>query len=109
MKKTKPTSRVGMYSQGRSTSTARRRSTNRRTTYPANWDELKKAVKLRDKGRCCNCGKDHATVRAEGMYLEVDHIVRLADGGTNSMLNLQTLCTNCHKNRANHRHLRIRK
>lgn len=109
MKKTKPTSRVGVYRQGRSSSTMRKRSASRRTTYPPNWDELKIAVKKRDNYRCCNCGKGQETVRAEGMYLEVDHIIRLADGGTNSMLNLQTLCTNCHKTRANHRHLRVRK
>lgn len=37
---------------------------------------------------CVKCG-DKAT--------EVDHIIELANGGTDDLENLQPLCTNCHK------------
>lgn len=108
MKKTRPTSRVGRFSQGSAPWTSKKRSVGTRTTYPANWEELKRKVKIRDQFKCCKCQAGLALVRERGQYLEVDHIIRLADGGTNSMANLQTLCTTCHNNRANHRHLRIR-
>jgi 5-methylcytosine-specific restriction endonuclease McrA len=32
-------------------------------------------------------------------YLEVEHIVPLADGGTNDLENLQLLCRDCHKHK----------
>lgn len=42
----------------------------------------------RAKGRCERCGKPGK--------LEVDHIVPLRDGGTNTRSNLQALCSTCH-------------
>ena len=109
MRTTKATKRVGAHSQGRAPWTTKKRSKARRRTYPENWDEIKRAVKLRDKFACCKCHITAAQAREKGIHLEVDHIIRLADGGTNAQSNLQTLCTVCHQNRLNHRHLRIRK
>jgi 5-methylcytosine-specific restriction endonuclease McrA len=105
---TKPTKRVGAHSQGRAPWTTKKRSKKTRTDYPDNWDDVKRRVKLRDRHACCKCGITAEGARARGINLEVDHIIRLADGGTNALINLQTLCSNCHKNRLNHRHLRIR-
>jgi 5-methylcytosine-specific restriction endonuclease McrA len=45
-------------------------------------------ILVRDGAACVKCGC--------GMNLEVDHIVPLALGGSNSSLNLQTLCRSCH-------------
>ena len=39
--------------------------------------------------RCCFCGRD--TVK-----LEVDHVVALAQGGSNRIENIQPLCADCH-------------
>lgn len=105
---TRTTKRVGSTSQGIAPWTTKKRSTSTRETYPDNWKELRYKVLVRDGFTCnsCRIGKDEAKER--GLFLEVDHIIRLADGGNNSMLNLQTLCSNCHKARLNHRHMRIR-
>lgn len=80
-----------------------------RNSYPekAEWDALKRSVKARDGNKCVKCGITSEQVKSvPGLYLEVDHIIRLADGGTNRMTNLQTLCSVCHRNRLNHGHLR---
>lgn len=42
----------------------------------------------RDDWRCVQCGK--------AGRLECDHIVPLADGGTDDLANLRTLCRDCH-------------
>lgn len=60
--------------------------------YRKNYKELsssiKKAVKRRDKNKCVKCGSR--------TRLEVDHIISDAEGGSNAMSNLQTLCHHCH-------------
>lgn len=109
MKTTRPTRRVGQYSQGSAPWTTKKRSKKLRRTYPDNWDDIKRQVKIRDKFQCCKCHRGVAQLRELGLFLEVDHIIRLADGGTNAQSNLQCLCTECHENRLNHRHLRVRK
>ncbi|ACZ29618.1 HNH endonuclease [Xylanimonas cellulosilytica DSM 15894] len=48
-------------------------------------------VKERDGYRCVWCGSAD--------NLEVDHIVRYADGGSNTPDNLRTLCHGCHGSR----------
>lgn len=48
---------------------------------------LRQKIFERDRYRCIACG-DHRN-------LECDHIVPLADGGTNDASNLQTLCKTC--------------
>jgi hypothetical protein len=44
----------------------------------------------RDRYRCRICG-------ATGVELEVDHIVSVADGGSDALDNLQTLCFKCNR------------
>ena len=63
------------------------------------WENLKAYAKWRDGMKCRVCGKSprtDATVR-----LEVHHIIRRADGGTDTPDNVVTLCEDCHK--AHHR------
>jgi len=42
----------------------------------------------RDEWRCTSCGK--------AGRLECDHITPLAEGGTDDLANLRTLCRDCH-------------
>lgn len=48
---------------------------------------LRKCVFERDEYRCKQCGTH--------IDLSVDHVVAVANGGTNDLDNLQTLCTPC--------------
>lgn len=54
------------------------------------WRRIRDAILLRDKYTCQQCG--HI-----GTDLEVDHIVNVAQGGTDDDCNLQSLCIPCHK------------
>ena len=55
----------------------------------ATWANLRYEALTRDKNKCVKCGRDS--------YLEVDHIIEIADGGPEFELsNLQTLCHYCH-------------
>ena len=45
-----------------------------------------------ERGRCQTCGN----LAAEA-DMEVDHILPLADGGSNELDNLQLLCSSCHR------------
>lgn len=54
------------------------------------WRRKREAILIRDDYTCCVCGlitKD----------LEVDHIVNVAQGGTDDDDNLQAICIPCHK------------
>lgn len=73
-----------------------------RTDYGINWRAQSDTVKLRDKHTCQKCGRRKTDLKV-GECLEVHHIVPLSRGGTNSRLNLHTLCSTCHKKE--HRHL----
>ena len=64
----------------------------------ANWENLKAYAKYRDGYKCRACGKSK---RKDGVRLEVHHIIRKADGGTDVPENVVTLCEDCHK--AHHR------
>ena len=46
------------------------------------------AIKRRDGHRCVLCDSTH--------HLEVDHIIPVAFGGTDTADNLRTLCRDCH-------------
>jgi 5-methylcytosine-specific restriction protein A len=60
--------------------------------YGHSWQKRRKAVLRRDNGLCVECYKrDTLTIATD-----VDHIVRKADGGTDDMDNLQSLCRRCH-------------
>ncbi|WP_312288806.1 HNH endonuclease [Stutzerimonas nitrititolerans] len=54
------------------------------------WRRKRDAILLRDKYTCQVCG--HI-----GADLEVDHIINLAQDGTDDESNLQALCIPCHK------------
>lgn len=64
----------------------------------ANWENLKAFAKYRDGYKCRACGKSK---HKDGVKLEVHHIIRKADGGTDVPENVVTLCEDCHK--AHHR------
>lgn len=65
----------------------------------AGWENLKAYAKWRDGGKCRVCGKTPRTDKT--VRLEVHHIVRRADGGTDTPENVVTLCRECHE--AHHR------
>lgn len=49
-------------------------------------------------GKCECCAKDAPFARIDGSpYLEVHHLKRLADGGTDRVSNAIALCPNCHR------------
>jgi hypothetical protein len=60
-----------------------------RTAIPR---DVKLAIWERDKGRCSECGADK--------LLEFDHVIPLALGGSNSERNLQILCADCNRHKA---------
>lgn len=56
------------------------------------------AVKERANGQCDLCGQPAPFNNANGFpYLEEHHLVRLADGGDDSVNNAVALCPNCHR------------
>ena len=59
----------------------------------AGWENLKAYAKYRDGYKCRVCGKS----KKDGKKLEVHHIIRKADGGTDVPENVVTLCEECHK------------
>lgn len=62
-----------------------------RRGYDATWRRLR-LVKLAMNPLCEECLLHGQTVAAR----EVDHIMPLADGGTNEVVNLRSLCKPCH-------------
>ena len=60
-----------------------------------NWYRLRFEVLRRDNFTCRYCGQS-----APNTKLEVDHIVELADGGTNSLDNLVTSCYACNRGKS---------
>lgn len=64
----------------------------------AGWENLKAYAKWRDGCKCRACGKSK---HKDGVRLEVHHVIRRADGGTDTPENVVTLCEECHK--AHHR------
>lgn len=61
----------------------------------AGWENLKAYAKWRDGYKCRVCGKSHRTDST--VHLEVHHIRRRADGGTDTPENVVTLCHECHE------------
>ena len=68
-------------------------STNKRNPIPP---AFKHEVFLRDGFRCLECGATNKNSR-----LEIDHIVPVAQGGTDELSNLQTLCDDCNRAKSN--------
>ena len=60
----------------------------------AGWENLKAYAKWRDGYKCRACGKDK---HKDEVKLEVHHINRRADGGTDTPDNVVTLCHDCHE------------
>lgn len=61
--------------------------------YGYGWRKLREEVLDRDAGLCQECMR-HGRITPG---TDVDHIVPKAEGGTDSLANLQTLCRECHK------------
>jgi 5-methylcytosine-specific restriction endonuclease McrA len=58
--------------------------------------EVKKAVWVRDGGRCRHCGiSDDEAMRRYGEHLHYDHVVPFSRGGSDSEQNCQLLCRGC--------------
>lgn len=58
---------------------------------------LKESIKRRDGYRCKYCGR----TMADGVSLEVDHIIPVSRGGRSEPSNLQTLCWDCNRGKSN--------
>ena len=58
--------------------------------------EVRKFVFERNNYQCQSCNKIDLTAK----NLQVDHIIALAQGGTNDMSNLQTLCAKCNREKS---------
>lgn len=67
---------------------------NLRRVFPLS-PRVVREVKERDGHTCTQCG--------ETRNLEIDHIVRYVDGGSNKPENLRTLCSGCHRKRGGRR------
>jgi len=67
-------------------------------TYQRNRDVVSEVLE-RAKGVCENCGNNAPFLRAKDNtpYLEVHHIIMLADGGEDTVENALALCPNCHR------------
>lgn len=68
------------------------KTTRQSRGYGAAWGKLRRAALARDKHLCQLCLKKKKVTPAK----EVDHAKRKADGGTDDLSNLQSLCTPCH-------------
>lgn len=71
----------------------------------AEWQRLRDQVLERDGYKCVKCGRGYPDLK-EGERLECHHIRRLSRGGTDTPLNLTTLCSKCHAKQPGHNHLR---
>ena len=56
------------------------------------------AVLARDKWKCLSCGR---SAKEDGVLLEVDHIIPRSKGGSDDIINLQTLCKKCNIGKSN--------
>lgn len=68
------------------------------TTYNRNPDVIAEVL-LRAQGRCESCRSPAPFRKASdgAPYLEVHHVVRLADGGDDTEQNAIAVCPNCHR------------
>ena len=72
--------------------TERKGSTTSRG-YGYAWQKLRKEVLHRDGYLCVSCSKSGRHVPAT----DVDHILNKASGGTDALINLQSLCRQHHR------------
>ena len=58
------------------------------------WPErVKSTLRARDRGKCTNCGTDLISELEAPVH--IDHMIPLAKGGCNDIVNLQILCSPC--------------
>lgn len=69
----------------------------RRVSLP-NW--LRRGVFYRDNGRCIACKKDLTGAGFLNDGVHFDHIVPIAEGGSNDPTNFQLLCAGCNHHKA---------
>jgi 5-methylcytosine-specific restriction endonuclease McrA len=77
--------------RGLLTPSKQRAPTKRRTVSK----KLRLLILERDNYKCCLCGKT-----AKETKLEVDHVVPVVKGGTDSLNNLRTLCIDCNRGKS---------
>lgn len=66
--------------------------------------EVRDYVFQRDNYQCRSCGKSK-----QETALEIDHIIAIAQGGSNDISNLQTLCRTCNQQKKHHFDQRFRR
>jgi len=76
--------------------------TSRRRKDPPGWSKIRTAVLTRANGMCEHTHLEESpqgstTLRCTYPAQDVDHIVNVANGGSNSLDNLQALCDWHHK------------
>ncbi|MBU1036890.1 HNH endonuclease [Patescibacteria group bacterium] len=74
----------------------KRRKIEKSRTIPLS---VRVKILSRDNFRCVFCGKSPAT--DIGTKLHIDHVVPFANGGENTLENLQTLCEKCNLGKSN--------
>jgi len=67
--------------------------------------EVRKYVFDRNNYQCQSC----QTIDLSAKNLQVDHIIPLAQGGSNDFSNLQTLCAKCNRAKSSKIDLRFRR
>ena len=74
----------------------RAKNERRQTLAPASGAaaQLRRSVRAQEIGWCAHCGPE---IPWRTTYLEVDHIIELADGGPDQWGNLQVLCLAHHR------------
>lgn len=59
---------------------------------------LKQMVKRIAEGKCQYCGENAPFIDKQGEpYLEAHHVIRLAEGGKDTIDNVVAICPNCHR------------
>lgn len=72
----------------------KRRGTRHERGYGTAWDKLRAQVLQRDAGICQHCLRETGAVHAG---TQVDHVTPKAQGGTDALDNLQTICVDAHR------------
>jgi 5-methylcytosine-specific restriction enzyme A len=54
----------------------------------------------RDRFQCQNCGR--SSLHDATVKLNIDHIIAVANGGSDDLSNLQTLCDRCNQQKSKH-------
>jgi 5-methylcytosine-specific restriction protein A len=70
-----------------------KRGNRRERGYGPEWDRLRKLAMDRDNGLCQPCYKRGRIT----IGTQVDHEIPKAQGGTDELANLQTICEPCHR------------